>query len=163
MTAIEIIRAALKERKKTQKSLALELGVSPQNFNKKLTNNTISAREFFQAMDAMGYDVIYQNKTTGEAIKIKERKPGVIPRVSMVVNQIRYDTFKADALCHTEIQDGWLMELYRDFQGRFFIVHWTEWENVNPSVSPCEMEYAKSFYENHGDTTDDFIQALFEN
>jgi len=158
--AAEIIQNALKERGRTQKSLADELGISPQNFSKKLVYDTILAKDFFNAISALGLTVSFHDKSTGE--EIKERKAGILPRVSMVVDGVRYDTFKADALCHTEELDGWMMELYRDFRGRYFIVHWTNWENVKPSISLCDKSHAIRLYSDHRDINDAPPDEMFK-
>jgi transcriptional regulator with XRE-family HTH domain len=159
MKAIEVIQNALKSRGMKQKDIAAAMGLSPQGFSKKLVNDTISAAELFKALDLIGLEVFYRDKATGS--EVKEIKTGVIPRVSMVVNQIRYDTNKADALCHTEALDGWMTELYRDFRGRYFIVHWTEWDGVKPSISPCEESHAMRFYEDHREADDDPPNIVF--
>ena len=159
--AMDIIQTALKERGIPQKKLAEMLGVSPQNMSKKLVNNTISAKEFFEAIEALGITITFHDDVTGQ--EYRERKCGVIPRVSMVVDKVRYDTFKADALCHTEEQDGWLMELYRDFHGRYFLVHWTTWDEVKPSISPCDESHAVRFYDVYKDIESDPTDKVFGN
>jgi len=156
MKAKEIVDDFLRIRGWKQRELADKLGVSPQNFSKKLVNDTISAKEFFEVMEALDVGVTYTDKSTGEVRA--ERKPGVIPRVSMVVDKIRYDTHKSDALCHTEEQDGWLMELYRDDAGRYYIVHYTVWDGVKPSISPCSEKQAIQFYKTYGDVDGEIFQ-----
>ena len=158
--ATNLILTAIKKRGATQKRLADVLGISPQNFNKKLKNDTLSAKDFFIVIEALGLDVSFHDKGTGE--EIKERKTGVLPRVLMVVDGIKYDTFKADALCHTETLNGWMMELYRDFRGRYFVVHWTDWDGVKPSISPCDKRRALLLYSDHRDISDDPPDVVFD-
>ena len=161
MRAADVIQTVLKERGKTQKSLAEQMGFSPQNFSKKLVNDTLSAKDFFAVIDALGLTISFHDKITGE--EVKERRPGILPRVSMVVDGIRYDTHKADALCHTEEHNGWKMELYKDYRGRYFIVHWTDWENVKPSISPCDKTNALRLYEAYRDIDDPPPDVMFGN
>ena len=80
----------------------------PQLFSKRLVNDTIRVKEFFTALDLLGLTVTICKKDSGEPVT--QRQAGVLPRVSMVVDGIRYDTAKADALCHTEVFDGWVMD-----------------------------------------------------
>jgi transcriptional regulator with XRE-family HTH domain len=122
MKAIEVIKSALKSRGMLQKDLAAAMGLSPQGFSKKLVNNTISAQEFFDAIDQLNMTVSISDKDTGKALHARLFKPGILPRVSMMVGGIRYDTANSDALCHTEERDGLTMELYRDYRGGYFVV-----------------------------------------
>ena len=160
MKARDVIQAALNELGVKQESLAEKLGLTPQNLSRKLMRDTIRTREFFDAIDALGLQLTVSRKDTGEVIR--ELRRGVLPQVSMVVNQVRYDTFKSDALCHTEMLDGWMMELYRDHRGRHFLVHWTDWPDVKPSISPCGKEQALRLYEVHRDASDPEPHTMFE-
>jgi len=156
--AMNIINAALKECGRTQKSLAAELGLSPQNFNKKLVTNTITAKEFFDAVEAIGLVISFRNKDTGE--EVKERKSGILPRVTTVIDGVRYDTFKSDALCHCEVADGWVAELYA-FKGAYFIVISTNWTNAKPLITPCEKEDAMKFYDVNRDENSEPTNVVF--
>ena len=163
MKAADIIQNALLERRKTQKSLAEELGIDYQYFGKKLKNDTISARVFFDAIDILGLTASFHDKTTGA--EIRERRefiPGVIPRLSIVVDGVRYDTGKADALCHTEISSGWVMELYKDYRGLFFVAIWSDWDGAKPSVSPCGESDALRLYTAHGDMDGEPPEDIFK-
>jgi transcriptional regulator with XRE-family HTH domain len=145
--AADVIQFALKERGRTQKSLAGELVIGAQTFSKKLANDTLSAREFLAAIDALGITITFSDKATGD--EWKERKRGIVPRVSMMVDRVRYDTFKADALCHEEPFEDWIMELYRDTQGRYFLALYSTWGNIKPLIIPCGENDALRFYEAH--------------
>ena len=150
--APDIIQLTLKDRGRTQKSLAEELGIGAQTFSKKLVNDTLTAREFIAAINALGLTMTFTDKTTGA--EVKERKLGVIPRVSMVVDGIRYDTFKADALCHTQL-DAWTLELYKDAQGRHFLAISSAWDGAKSALIPCKESDAMQFYEAHRDDYSD--------
>ena len=148
-TAMEVLQVAMKDRGKTQKCVAHEIGMNPQSFSRKLVHGGLSAKEFFAAVEAVGMTASFHDKTTGA--EITERQPGIIPRVAKVVDKVRYDTYNADALCHTEEKDGWLMELYRDPAGRYFIVHWPVFEDVKPHISPYSEKLALQFQKRHKD------------
>jgi hypothetical protein len=145
--AAYVIQFTLKERGRTQKSLAEEIGIRAQTFSKKLVNDTLTAREFLAAIETLGLTIAFNDKITGD--EWKERKRGIIPRVSMVVDHVRYDTFKANAMCHVEPFEGWIMELYRDTQGRYFLAAYSTWENTKSAILPCQENDALRFYEAH--------------
>jgi recombinational DNA repair protein RecR len=77
------------------------------------------------------------------------------------VDGICYDTEKADALCHTEEQDGLQMELYRDYKGRYFIVLYGTWGEAKPLISPCDKSHAMKLYEDHRRIEDEPTEAIF--
>ncbi len=149
MSVADIINDALKAKGWSQKQLAAAMNQSPQNLSKKLVNNTLSAQEFLDAVGHLGYEV--KVAELGSSEELQTRKRGVGPRLRRMVNRVTYDTYKADALCHTPMQDGWYMELYRDEEGRYFVAHYTMWEEGVDFISPCGEEDARKLYEEHGD------------
>lgn len=162
MKAIEVIQAALKTRSMLQKDLAEAMGLTPQGLSKKLVNNTLSAQEFFDAVDLLDMTVRISDKDTGEAVRTSPFRPGVLPRVSMVVEGTRYDTANADALCHTEERDGLTMELYRDHRGGYFVVICANWEGGKPYISPCGEAFSSRLYEAYRDASDPPPEDLFD-
>jgi hypothetical protein len=145
--AADVIQFKLKELGRTQKSLAGELGIGEQTFSKKLVDDTLSAREFLAALNALGLTVEFGDCITGD--EQKGRKRGVVPRVSMMARGEKYDTFSADALCHKEVFEGLVIELYRDTQGRYFLVLHADWGGVKPAIIPCQESKALSFYQKY--------------
>ena len=161
MKARDVIQAALSELGIKQESLAVKLGVTPQNLSRKLLKDTIRAKEFFDALDALGLKITVSRKDTGDVIRAQSFKPGVMPRVSMVVNGIRYDTEKADALCHYEL-DALAMELYRDYRGGYFVAIYVNCEGGKPHISVCDESYALRLYEAHRGDSDPHPDTMFE-
>lgn len=149
MTAADIIEDALKAKGWSQKQLAKEMGQSPQNLSKKLSNNTITAQEFLDAIGHLGYEVKFLADSGRE--ELKTRKRGVGDRIRKMVNGVIYDTARSDALCRTLWTDGWMMELYRDEEGRFFVAHYTTWEGGVNHITPCTPENARRLYEEYGE------------
>lgn len=157
MRAGDMIKDALEAKGLAQNWLAEQMGQAKQNLNKKLVNNTITAQEFIEAAAIMGCRVALLE--TGSNEELKGRKRGVGPRVRQMVGGVIYDTYKADALCHTLPLDGWYMELYRDQEGRYFVAHYTEWKSGVNHLSPCDEEDARRLYEEHGE--DESADAVF--
>lgn len=139
----EIIEDALARKGRSQRWLAGQIGAAPQNFNRKLVRNTLSAQELIAAAAALGCRVALLEDTSGN--ELKPRKVGIGPRLRSLVDGVWYDTYKADALCHTEPVAGWFMELYRDYNGRYFVAHYTNWESGTNQLSTCSPEDAKRF------------------
>jgi hypothetical protein len=161
MEATEVIRAALKTRGMLQKELAAAMGLTPQGLNRRLVNNTLSAQEFFDAIGLLDMTVRISDKDTGETVRTSPFKPGVLPRVSMVVEGTRYDTANADALCHTDERDGLTMELYKDYRGCYFVVICAHWEGGKPYISPCDEAFSLRLYEAYRDVSDPPPWELF--
>jgi hypothetical protein len=143
LNAAEVIQFALKAVGRTQKSLAEEIGMNPQSFSRKLVNDTLTAREFFAAIAALRLVATYTDGDTGT--EVQERVEGVVPHLSMVVDKVRYDTHKADAVCHVKVLDGWVVELYRDALGRHFLAVSSTWESTRDTIMPCSAEDATRF------------------
>ena len=105
-------------------------------------------------------EIAFVDKETREAIK--GPKPGVLPPVAMNVDGVRYDSARATALCHTEMINGWMMELYRGNNGKYFVVHWSDWENAKPFITPCEAKNARRLYEDHREEDDALSDDVFK-
>lgn len=160
VTVSEMIKAAASAKGITKKEVAAFMGWSAQNFANRLRNNTISGEEWLKIASYLGYEVKMYERDSGE--ELKTRKRGIGPRVRQRVNNVNYDTFKADALCHTEEEFGWFLELYRDSQGRLFVVHYTSWTDGVNLISPVGFEDAKKLYEQFGDGTEDTFFGIEE-
>lgn len=139
--AKEIIEEALDLKGQSQKWLAGQIGAAPQNFNRKLVRNTLSAQELIDAAAALGCRVALLDDSSGE--ELKPRRTGIGPRLRQVVDGVLYDTDKSDAICHTDPVAGWFMELYQDSHGRYFVAHYTDWETSSGHISACGAEDAR--------------------
>ncbi len=152
VTVADIIRDALKAKNWSQRELAAKMGWSPQNLSGRLKNNSLSAEEWRKVAAILGFEIKMVEIDSNE--ELKTRKRGIGPRVRQMVNGVIYDTYKADALCHTLWTDGWFMELYRDGEGRYFVAHYTDWKNGVNHISPCSIEDARRLYEQYGEDGD---------
>ena len=157
ITAADIIRDALKAKDWPQRELAAKMGWSPQNLSGRLQKNSLSAEEWRKAAAILGFEIKMVEIDSNE--ELRTRKRGTGPRVRQMVNGVIYDTFKADALCHTLWTDGWFMELYKDEEGRYFVAHYTDWKDGVNHISPCGSEDARKLYEEHGEDED--IESIF--
>lgn len=146
--AADMIVDAIKVRGTTQKELAEKLGILNVTFNAQLNNNTMRAQTFVDAADTMGYRVALIDMDTGEEMSPLGQGHGT--QIRKMVDGIVYDTKKASAICHSENRDGWWMELYRKPDGECFVVHYTNWSNVEPYITRCPAESAEAFVEMYG-------------
>jgi transcriptional regulator with XRE-family HTH domain len=156
--AADIIQFMLKSRGRTQKSLAEELGIGAQMYSKKLSTGTLSASEFFASVSALGLAVAFSDVETGEDVRGRVR--GIMPRTAKVIDGVRYDTNKAESLCHVEIMEGYAAELYKDAHGRFFLVIGAIHDGRAATI-PFDETTARRFYETHMDDSGDDPEAVF--
>lgn len=160
MKASDILRDALRFRGVHQNELAEKTGQQPKTLSKKISTNRLSAQELVDYVRKLGYTIsLVDIHGQGE---IAVRRRGIGPRVKKMVDGIVYDTQRSDALCHTNVENGWYMELYRDDEGRFFVVHYSLWADVDPLVTRCPDEEAKSLYEAYSDETDPPAEKYFD-
>lgn len=158
MQAKELIDNALDIKGRSQKWLAEQIGAAPQNFNRKLVRNTLSAQELIDVAAALGCRVALLDNSSDK--ELKSRIAGIGPRVRQAVDGVLYDTAKSDAICHTEPVAGWFMELYRDTNGRFFVAHYTDWQTGSNHLSTCGAEDARRLCEVCG-ITDNMGNVFF--
>ena len=140
---VEIVQTALKAQRRTQASLAGQIGMSPQTFSKKITSGNLGIKKFFEAIDALGLVVTLNEKDSG--VEIKRQRAGVLPRITKMIDRVRYDTFNADALCHWEILVCIDAELYRDSQGRHFVVI-NMGDDSHSTLTTCTANVAQMIY-----------------
>ena len=64
-----------------------------------------------------------------------------------MVDGVVYDTKKADAICNSKRihEDQLFMELFRDTEGRFFMVYYQLWEGGRNSIVPVSRNGAQFF------------------
>ena len=101
------------------------------------------ADELLTLMDAIGVDVTFTVRKTGEVLR--EHTTGHGRRVHGTVDKVFYDTGAADALSNSfyedgvsEYKDGEACELYVDKKGRYFMAEPPNRENrVGGSLFIC--------------------------
>lgn len=127
----------------SQRGLAEKLGCSPQLINSRLKRDTFPAEDWLTAVRVLGYDVRLV-RDDGEPEPVAVRQP-VCPKFKKMVDGITYDRAKATSLCHEWITGG-VRELYRDDQGRYFLLTQICWPQMDATVMPCSEGEAAAFY-----------------
>ena len=155
MTSKEAIIAGLKATGTTQAEAAARLGWSAQQLSGRLIRNSMRADEFLDFMDAIGIDVAFTVRESGEALKTHIAGAG--RRVRAMVDKVKYDTEAASALANNfyadgvnEYTDGKAMELYVDDEGRYFFAEYTNWEGVKDRITPVSARDAAVFIDKYG-------------
>lgn len=152
MKASDIVKDALQSKGVLQKELAERIGQLPKTLSKKLATNKMTAQELIDYVEELGYEVDLVDRCRNERLTVRRRGTG--PSVRKMVDGIIYDTKKSDALCHTDVEDGWYIELYRDADGRFFAVHYSLWAQVDAFVTHCPEDEAESMRLKYADDSD---------
>lgn len=144
MKASYIVEDALQTRGVLQKELAERIGQQPKTLSKKLSTNSMKAQELVDYVRELGYEIVLVDLSGQERLTVRRR--GIGSRVRKMVDGIIYDTAKSDALCHTDVENGWYMELYRDAKARHFVVHYSFWDDVEPFITGCPIDEARVMY-----------------
>lgn len=135
-TVASMVRDVVEKSGKTYKAVATEIGMSASSFSQRITNNSFSAEEIKRVAEATGNQLVFHPV-------VPYPRRGIGERVCMMVDGIKYDTFAATAICHSDVCDGWFKELYLDEEGRFYVVHYTRWKHARPFISRVSKEEAK--------------------
>lgn len=150
MTAKDALVAALYRTGHTQESAARLIGWNGQQISQRLARNSMRADELLTLMDAIGVDVTFTVRKTGEVLR--EHTTGHGRLVHGTVDKVFYDTGAADALSNSfyedgvsEYKDGEACELYVDKKGRYFMAEYHEdgkdrIRSVSPSVAAAFIE-----------------------
>lgn len=141
MTVANICRDLIEKSSLQQKDVAEAMGWSQGAFSNRLRRNSLSAEEFLKLIGILGFDFKIVEKKTNE--EIRTRRKGVGERLQMMVNGVKYDTYKADAICHSDENDDMFFELYQDSEGRYFVAQYVRWKGGVSSISPIGAEDAK--------------------
>lgn len=141
MTAAEICKGLIERSTLRQKDVADKMGWTQQSISNKFRRNTLSAEEFRKIIEILGFEIkIVVNETSEE---IKTRRKGVGERLQLMVNGVRYDTYKAGAICHSDESEEIFYELYQDIEGRYFVAQYVKWDGGVSSISPIGKEDAE--------------------
>ena len=145
VTVAEQCKKLIERSTMQQKEVAKKMGWTEANFCNKLRRNTLSAEDFLRIVEILGCQIQIVGKENQEEIKV--RQTGVGPRLRMMVNGVKYDTYKADAICHTDETRPSFDEVYRDNEGRYFVAHYVKWDGGVSSISPIAEEDVKALFE----------------
>ena len=144
VTASEQCKKLIERSEMLQKTVAQAMGWTEAGLCNKFRRNSLSADEFMKILDILGYEMQIVSKDTQEEVKL--RKTGIGPRLKMMVNGIKYDTYKADAICHTDAEKPSFDEVYRDDEGRYFVAHYVNWDGGISSISPIDKDDVKKLF-----------------
>ena len=153
MTAKEALVAALSRTGHTKESAAKLVGWNGQQISPRLARNSMRADEFLSIMDAVGVEVTFTVKKTGEVLR--EHTTGHGRRVHGTVDKVFYDTGAADALANSffedgenEYKNGEACELYVDKKGRYFMAEYHE--DGKDRIRSASASVAAAFIEKYG-------------
>lgn len=144
LSVSDVIKQAISESGTQQKEVAAHMGWSPQNFANRLKNNTVDADEWVEIAKFLGYKVEMIGREKGDILK--EKKRGVGDRVRKMVNGVTYDTEMSEHICNTSEFAGAFFELYKDQEGRLYIVLYSEWLE-DGIIMPVDESHAEKFME----------------
>lgn len=71
MKSADAIRSILEDQGRSQRSLALELGLTPQALDQRLKSKTMKVETLCQTADQLGYAVALVPKNDGKSIAIE--------------------------------------------------------------------------------------------
>lgn len=155
MTARDIIYKSCKVLGITMGEAANRIGWSKQKLQSRFAYNSLRLEDFLKIMDAIGVDIEYRVRETGEIIR--PHASGMGAPVRCMVDKIVYDTTKSDALANNfyadgvnKFTDGRAMELYIDEEGRYFFAEYAEWEGAKDRITPVPATVAADFIQKYG-------------
>lgn len=153
VTAKDALVSALGRTGHTQESAAKLVGWTGQQISQRLQRNSMRTDEFLSLMDAIGVDVTFTVRATGEILK--DHKSGHGRRVKATADKVLYDTAASDALANSfyedgvnEYKDGEACELYVDRRGRYFMAEYHE--DGKDKIRPVSPSVAAAFIEKYG-------------
>ena len=141
MTVAETVKDLISRSSLQQKDVAAKMGWTEQGICNRFRRNSLSAEEFVKIVGILGYEIKVVERGTSD--EVFNRKKGVGARIKMMVNGVKYDTYKADAICHSDETEDVFYELYVDEEGRYFVATYVNWEGGVNSISPISAEDAQ--------------------
>lgn len=153
MTSKDALMSAISKTGHTQESAAKLIGWAGQQISQRLQRNSMRADEFLVLMDAIGVDVTFTIRETGE--ELRDHKPGHGRRIRMTADKVMYDTATSNAIANSfyedgvnEYKDGEACELYVDKKGRYFMAEYHE--GGKDKILPVTASVAAAFIEKYG-------------
>lgn len=148
MTPTEILKDLIDRSSMQQKDVAKRMGWSPQGISNRFRRGTFNTEEFVKMLGILGYEMKIVKADSSEEVCVRKR--GVGKRLKMVVNGVRYDTYKSDAICHSDESQDIFYELYRDAEGRYYVANYVKWEGGVSSISPIGEDDAQRLMQKMG-------------
>ena len=158
MRAKEVFAAALKATHLSQAQVAKMTGMPEQSVGQKVNvRESVRANEFFDMLDAMGVDILFYIRETGEVL-MKDPQHG--RRVVGMSDGIIYDTDEAEILASSFYADGEnefgpdgrAQELYVDRENRYFMAEYSKNEAERDRVRSVPSNMATAFINQYGVT-----------
>ena len=151
MNTKEIFKAALRSTGLKEKDAVALVGLTPQKICARLAMGTLRSDKFLELMDAMGVDVTFTNRATGQVIRTPIKGAG--QHVKAVVKGVTYDTAKSDALANNfdtgpDGEDS-LLELYVDCKGRYFFAKYSKLDDGEDRIVPISPDDAAEFIDKY--------------
>lgn len=131
-----------------QTEISRLVGMNEQSVSQMINvRQTVTADNFFRILDAMGIDVFFRVRNTGEIVYDSCDKQHGISGKS---DGVWYDT--ADStLVSSAVDDIGITQLYVDEAGRYFIVEERKDATIEPKVKAIPALMALAFIERYGD------------
>ncbi len=153
MTAKDVVVTALARTGHTQESGAKLIGWGGQQISQRLQRNSMRADEFLTLLDAIGVDVTFTVRKTGDVLRGQTSGHG--RRVKGTSDKVLYDTGTSYAIANSffedgehEYKDGEACELYVDKRGRYFMAEYRE--DGKDRVRSVSASVAAAFIEKYG-------------
>ena len=140
MSASDICKELIGKSKLTQKQVAEQMGWTEQSLSNRFRRKSLSSDEFIKMLEILGYEIEIVEAESKDEVKI--RRKGVGKTVKMMVGGVKYDTSKADALCHSDDSKDMFYEIYRDDDGRYFVVNYVKLAGGVNTITPIGEEDA---------------------
>lgn len=157
MTSREALVASCKAVGITQVGMANKIGWTAQKLNGRFSRNSLRADEFLEMLDAIGIEVTYTVRSSGQPISAHTQGAG--RRVRGMVDHVNYDTASSEALANNfyvdgihQFEGGTGMELYKDSDNRYFFAEYSDIEGIKDRICPVTAEVAATFIEKYGTT-----------
>ena len=154
VNAAEIIRLLAKKENAKHKDIAERIGVTDSNFSEKLKHNSVKGQELVDIVESLGYKLLFVKNDKVDVAEPLRRGRG--RQCKVFIDGETYDTSKSDAVC-CAYYPKMMTELYRDPQGRFFLVIYPDWENAKNRIIPMPESDAFDFYRMYGDGSCEYM------
>ena len=142
------IKATVKELMRVsglrEREVAARIGISINSFSYRLSQGSLTAKQFTDICEACGCDVKIVSKTSGKEIWDRDLSEG--RRVRRMVGGIIYDTEHAVALGNNFKSDSKpKREAYRDADGNYFFA---DYYREGDMIVPCTGDEVSEFLTN---------------
>ena len=138
------VRKLIKVAGLREQDVAERIGISLNSFSRRLNQNTLSAKQFFDICDVCGADARVVLRLSGKEVWDRDLREG--RRVRRMVRGIVYDTDHAVALGNNfKTDDVPKREAYRDVDGNYFFAdYFSDGETIIPATGEDVSEFLSS-------------------